>query len=179
MKLWECFWVLWTILSSFGPPGIELFLNFWGKKGESYSLLFSWGIWTSRPRQGSFFRSASFSFQHPSFWQHCESGQGMGIVGLVYYGFTSKNMLKSTNAHEEHINPVTDSLDCKLDSVETLALVVGRWQRPSKCCLLDFDAVPFFSRDHGPPANHLVFRIPPLADFQKHPFLFTFISPTQ
>ncbi len=32
-------------------------------------------------------------------------------------------MLKSTNAHVHHVIPMTDSLDYRLDSVETLAPV--------------------------------------------------------
>ena len=46
--------------------------------------------------------------------------------GLVYDGFMGNNMLKSTNAHVHHTISMIDSLDCRLDSVKTLALVVGR-----------------------------------------------------
>ena len=51
-------------------------------------------------------------------------------------------MLKSTNAPVHHIIPMTNSLDCRLESGETLAPVVGRLECPSKCCLFDLDAVP-------------------------------------
>ncbi len=54
-------------------------------------------------------------------------------------------MVKSTNAHAGHIVPMTDSLDCRLNSsLQLQHLCTWEMMCPSKCCLVDLDTVPGF-----------------------------------
>ena len=70
-----------------------------------------------------------------------KEGKSWLIYGLVWF-MTGSCETTFTKVQMHHVFPRTDSLDCRLDSVETLAPVVGRLECPSKCCLLDLDAVP-------------------------------------
>ena len=86
---------------------------------------------------------------------------------------------KNTNAHVCHIVPMTESLDCRLNSSLRLQHLCS-WEmlvsiQMLPCCLGHFLGSFSFQRSSAT-SKSLVFKIHHSANFQKHLIMFTFFS---